>query len=444
MRRAPRTAVGCVLLALAGMAACGNAPVTISISGNTNGVFAHKIVVGSLSSQTGPLPADFAPVVSGVQVYLDMVNAHGGVFGRKIDLAYNLDDGSDPSFDSSQARTLVDQDHVFAVVGVATPSFTGARFLASQSVPTFGLNINPNSAWLAGPTMFGNTGSYTDFSAPQLQTAFLAELHHVHAVAVLSYGVAQSQQGCGGVFSAFTQYQIPVAYRDTNIPAPVADLHADVDRMKAAGVDMVVSCMDLDGNVLLAQTMQQGEMRGVTQLWFDGYDESAVQQFASAMEGTYFLLQHVPFEVSDLDPGRYPGMDQFQATLRRYAPGTLPSEAALAGWTSADLFVTGLRAIGRDVSRSRLVAAINRLTSFTADDILAPVDWRTGHQAVTGPTNCTAFVVVHGALCARLRHSAERVELLPRAAPGGSADQPGRPPAAGGPPLSAALPGSGR
>jgi len=68
-------------------------------------------------------------------------------------------------------------------------------------------------------------------------------------------------------------------------------------------------------------------------------------------------------------------------------------EAALAGWTNADLFVTGLHAIGRDVSRSRLVAAINRLTSFTADGILAPVDWRTGHQAVTGPTN--SFVVVH-------------------------------------------------
>jgi len=392
--RGPAVAGALVLCVV--VAACGNAPITVSMAGNTDGVFPHRIVVGSLSSQTGPLPADFAPIVAGVQVYFDMLNAEGGVHGRSIDLADNLDDGSNPSSDSSQARTLVDQDHVFAVVGVATPSFTGAAYLASHDVPTFGYDINPNSDWLAGPTMYGSTGSYTDYGAPQVQSAYLAEVHHVRAAAVLSYSVAQSQQGCEGVFNALSRYHIPVAYQDTSIPAPAVDLHADVDRMKAAGVDMVVSCMDLGGNVLLSQTMQQAGMTGTTQLWFDGYDESAVHQFASAMEGVYLFLGHVPFEVTELDRGQYPGMDRFLAVLRRYAPGTLPSEAALAGWVSADLFATGLRAIGRDVTRSRLVAAINRLSSYTADGILAPVDWRIGHKPVLAPIDCTAFVVVHG------------------------------------------------
>jgi hypothetical protein len=69
----------------------------------------------------------------------------------------------------------------------------------------------------------------------------------------------------------------------------------------------------------------------------------------------------------------------------------MPSEASLAGWTSADLFVTGLRAIGHDVTRSRLVSAINRLSSYTANGILAPVDWRTAHVSA-GSTNCSAFI----------------------------------------------------
>ena len=137
-------------------------------------------------------------------------------------------------------------------------------------------------------------------------------------------------------------------------------------------------------------------MTGVTQLWFNGYDESAVQQFSSVMEGVYLFLGHVPFEVGELDHGQYPGMDRFLATLHRYTPGTLPSEAALVGWMSADLFTTGLRAVGRDVTRSRLVAALNRLSSFTADGILAPVDWKIGHKPVLAPIDCTAFVVVHG------------------------------------------------
>ena len=44
-------------------------------------------------------------------------------------------------------------------------------------------------------------------------------------------------------------------------------------------------------------------MTGVTQYWFDGYDESALKAYAPAMQGVYFMLQHVPFEVTQLYPG---------------------------------------------------------------------------------------------------------------------------------------------
>jgi ABC-type branched-subunit amino acid transport system substrate-binding protein len=378
---------------MATLAACGNAKTTVSEAGNTQGVFSNRVVVGALSSQTGPLPADFAPIVTGAQVYFDMVNAQGGVDGRRIDLAYSLDDQSSPSIDATQARALVDEFHVFAVAAVATPSFTGASFLAANDVPTFGLNVNPQ--WSGPPSLFGSSGSYTNFTKPEVQPAFLAQQHHAHAVAVLAYNVAQSQAGCQGMINGLHRYGIPVVYEDLSIPAPASDLHADVTRMQAAGVDMIVSCMDLDGNVLLSQTMQEAGMSGVTQLWEDGYDESAIGEFTSAMQGVYFTEPHVPFEVTQLYPGVYPGMDQFQAMLKRYAPGTLPSQAALAGWTSADLFVTGMRAVGRDLTRSRLVAAINRMSSFTADGILSPVDWRLAHTS-SPPPNCNAYIQAVG------------------------------------------------
>ncbi len=364
-----------------------------SPAGNTAGVSAKRVVVGALASQTGPLPANFAPVVTGAEAYLDMVDARGGVNGRKIDLAYSLDDQSSPSIDASQARTLVQQDHVFAVVGVATPSFTGGTFLAANRVPTFGLNVNPQ--WMAGPTMFGHNGSYIEFTSPQVQPAFLAQQHHVHAAAVLAYNVAQSQQGCQGTINGLRRYGVPVAFEDLAIPAPASDLHADVIRMQHAGVDMIVSCMDLGGDVLLAQTMRQVGMKNVTQLWNDGYSEQSLGQYTTAMQGVYFTEPNVPFEVTRLHPKVYPGMDQFLKMLKKYAPGTLPSEPALAGWTSAALFVAGMKAVGRNLTRSRLVAAINRMGSWTADGILAPVDWRIAHTG-SGPLNCTAYIQVRG------------------------------------------------
>ena len=394
-RRAGVTACAALLLAGTVLAACGNASTNLSTTGNTQGVYPHRIVVGGLASITGPLPADFAPAIAGAQAYFDWVNANGGVNGRKIVLAYKLDDGSDPSEDATQARTLVEQDHVFAVVPVATPEFSGGPFLAQHDVPTFGLQVNTNADW-AGPSMFGNTGSYTAFESAQLQAAYLAELHHVKAAALIAYNISQSSEGCQGVANAFRQYGVRIVFEDLAVPVPAFDLSADVARMKSLGVDMVASCLDLSGDILLAHTMQQDGMTKVVQYWFDGYDQSALKTYASAMQGVYFMLQHVPFEVTQLYPGRYPGMDRFEAALARYAPGNPPSEAALAGWTSADLFVTWLRMIGRDVTRTRLVAAINSLTLYTAHGLVAPINWRTDHTGVSTIYNCSVFVQVRG------------------------------------------------
>ena len=399
MRVAGRRAgiAACAALILAGtvLAACGNATTGVSTAGNTQGVYPNRIVVGGLASMTGPLPADFAPVIAGAQAYFDWVNASGGVNGRKIDFAYKLDDQSDPSVDASQARTLVEQDHVFAVVPVGTPQFSGGPYLSQHDVPTFGLNVNTNVDW-AGPSMFGNTGSYTAFTSAQLQAAYLAERHHVKNAALVAYNISQSSEGCRGVANAFRQYGIHIAFEDLAVSVPAVDLSADVTRMKADHVDMVTSCLDLTGSVLLSHTMQEYGMSGVTQYWFDGYDDAALRSEASAMQGVYFMLQHVPFEVSQLFPGRYPMMDRFEDSLAKYAKGNPPSEAALAGWTSADLFVTGLRSIGRDVTRTRLVAAINKLTLYTAHGLVAPIDWRTDHTGVSTIYNCSVFVQVQG------------------------------------------------
>ena len=50
--------------------------------------------------------------------------------------------------------------------------------------------------------------------------------------------------------------------------------------------------------------------------------------------------------------------------------------------------------VGRDVTRSRLVAAINSLSLYTAHGLVSPIDWRTGHTGVSTIPNCSVFVQV--------------------------------------------------
>ena len=120
------------------------------------GVSAHKIVTGMILTRTGSLAADFDPLQYGEEAYFKLVNSQGGVNGRKIDLAYVLDDGGNPSQFASLAHALVDQDHVFAVTGVASVFFT-PNFLAATCTPTYGYTTENN--WGGPPNFFGAGGS---------------------------------------------------------------------------------------------------------------------------------------------------------------------------------------------------------------------------------------------------------------------------------------------
>ena len=377
------------------LAGCANVtPGTVSHAGDTDGVTATSIRVGALASLSGFASSDFAPVVTGAQVYFDRLNAAGGVNGRKIVYSPLVDDGTSPTGDTAGAQQLV-QDKVFAVVGVATPFFTGSSILRAEAVPTFGLQENTNAQW-AGSTMFGATGSYVDDAAPQPQVAYVAQRTHSRRAAVVAYNVAQSSEGCVSVIAALAKFHIDTPVVDVSIPYGAASLDADVTRMQQNGVDFVATCMDATGNIKLSQTLQQHGMGSVIQYWLDGYNQQTLDNNSAAMDGVYFLVGQTPFEETALHHGTYPGIDAFNQALKRYAPrGTLPSTDALAGWISADLFTQGLRAIGPDVTRTRLVAAIDRFTAYTGEGAIPPINWRVAHTDITS-LDCSAFVRARG------------------------------------------------
>ena len=87
------------------------------------------------------------------------------------------------------------------------------------------------------------------------------------------------------------------------------------------------------------------------------------------MQGVYFGLQHVPFEAALGLPGVYPGLETYIKEMQKYQPSFTYDEVAFDGWISAAQFVTGLKAVGRDLTQKKLVAAINAETAFTGDGL---------------------------------------------------------------------------
>jgi len=128
-----RRKLGALLCALLATAAAAGAAAA-SHSG-TPGVTKTKIVIGGTFPFTGPA-ALYKTIPVAEQAYYSYVNAHGGVYHRKItDLT--LDDQYDPSQTVPQTTKLVEQDHVFAIVGSlgTAPILSTWNYLNKNKIP---------------------------------------------------------------------------------------------------------------------------------------------------------------------------------------------------------------------------------------------------------------------------------------------------------------------
>ena len=78
-------------------------------------VAAHaQILIGQTAGFSGAVAAGVKETTEGAKLYLDAVNARGGVNGQKIDLI-SLDDKFDPKLAAENARKLIEEQNVLAM-----------------------------------------------------------------------------------------------------------------------------------------------------------------------------------------------------------------------------------------------------------------------------------------------------------------------------------------
>jgi branched-chain amino acid transport system substrate-binding protein len=87
-------------------------------------------VVGVSGALTGPAAGTNAPPIEGLRLYVDRLNAAGGVNGKKIQLIV-LDDGAEPSKAAANAKRLLTQDNVQLMI-LSSLSSTYAPVIAES------------------------------------------------------------------------------------------------------------------------------------------------------------------------------------------------------------------------------------------------------------------------------------------------------------------------
>lgn len=115
---------------------------------------ADPIKIGSVLSVSGPAAFLGDPELKTLQMYVDKINAEGGVLGRKLELVH-YDDGSDAAKANSFTKRLIESDKVDILIGGTTTGATMAMapLVEKASLPFISLAgavvvIDPVKKWV--------------------------------------------------------------------------------------------------------------------------------------------------------------------------------------------------------------------------------------------------------------------------------------------------------
>jgi len=279
------------------------------------------------------------------------------------------------------------------VVGVAT-AFFSPNIFTETNTPVYGYNVTGN--WDTAPNLFAAGGSVQYYPAGEPQINWFVQQVHGHNVGVVALGVASSADACKAFGTGLPQAGFKLAYENLNV-AYGGSLAPDVQRMQQAGVDTVVTCMDVNSNISMARAMAQYGYQGVKSLWLNGNDQSTLDQYQNIMQNVWFSIDHVPFSYYTTAPGKYPGLVAYVNAMKKYEPQWVYDEVALQGWESASLFAAGVKAAGNNLTQANVVAETNKITNFTAGGLTVPTNWTQAHDvSKVTPPYCSALIAVKG------------------------------------------------
>jgi branched-chain amino acid transport system substrate-binding protein len=247
MRRSHRPSAGAAVAVIAAVAmlatACGSSNSGSSSSGaltaSAPGITKSQILIGSHQPLTGVAAPGYDEIAPASNAYFQYVNAHGGIYGRKIVYKY-LNDQYDPTITSTVVHQLVLQDNVYAIFnGLGTPTHLAVvKYLNDSKVPDVFV--------ASGCECWNDPSTYPDTFGWQLdyvrEGKILGKYIEQHfAGKKIGYFYQDDEFGMDGVKGL--NYEIPksqVVAAESYNPA-VTNVEPQVTALKAAGAQVVVS-----------------------------------------------------------------------------------------------------------------------------------------------------------------------------------------------------------
>jgi branched-chain amino acid transport system substrate-binding protein len=325
------------------------------------GVTADTIKIGSFGALTGPGYLYGKLPMNGIEVVFDQVNAAGGINGRKLELVRE-DDRCDPAAAIGAVKKLIFEDKVFAIIGggCSNATFAAREALDEAKIPVVIMaSVHDGITTPVSPNIFSVALTSTIESQAQLEFAIA---QGAKRIAVVSMRDAWGRARYTPLMEAFQKKGIkPVL--DEEMAPDANDATAQVLRLKAANADAVL--------IVLYPKPAAIFMRDAQKLGFKplavgqtgiadpaAFEEQVGSPGATASFRTISMVRHTPED---------PAVDKWRKAIETKFPGDRLSVYNLFGIGSAQVMVEALKHAGPDLTREKLIAALDGLTDFQTD-----------------------------------------------------------------------------
>lgn len=345
----------CCVLALLGLSVLAQESPGGDSSEVVPGVSESQILFGQSAAFEGPAAALGRGMNLGIKAAFSEVNATGGVYGRELKLVQR-NDGYEPELAIVNSRALLEEDHVFALIGgVGTPTSRAALPIADAAKVPY---IAPftGAGFLRDATSYSvNLRASYDQETSRI-VEYLTDTLDVTRIAVVYQNDSYGQVGLQGVqkaMAALGRELVGIGAYPRNTKAVKTAL-LDVAKTDPEAIVIIGAYAPTAEFILWAKKLSLDSV-------FFTISFVGSQALASALgeqgKGVY-VSQVVPTP----DSKELLIAWQYREALRKYDPLAEMGFVSFEGYLAGRMTISLLEEAGRELTRAKFMEAMRNMT----------------------------------------------------------------------------------
>jgi ABC-type branched-subunit amino acid transport system substrate-binding protein len=328
------------------VAACGqSASSSSSGSSSSAGVTKTSVTFGQTVPFSGPA-ALYGQSTAGVKAYFAMVNAQGGVNGRKLNLTA-LDDQYTPPVAVQQTRKLIPQELGEVAVNGSATTKAVLNVLQPQGIPLVGPQTGATYLFKNTPSILFNV--WPEYTIEGKLLGSFAQQKGLKKVGVIYQNDDFGQSLYNGVLASGLKPAKVITYDPTQ-----TDFSPDAQQLKSAGVDGVIILAIPKPTISILNAMAALNFKPVRLM----SQVSAIPQSFSASPQE-FPDSYVGAFIPPLQETSNSQVKQFVTAMHQYQPSAPVSIFAAWGWTEAQVAVAGLKNVSGKLTRASYIKGLD-------------------------------------------------------------------------------------